>query len=444
MSQRLRTIQEQRGAKVKELDSIFAKARTENRTLTPEESTKYDGIEADVRALDTDMQREVRHVATMSNLAPELSRDEARTVDRFDLGVALRALVGGQKLEGAEGEMIAEGQKEAREAGIGAKSGLMLPRILVRRGGFEARAGSSLSATGTTSTTLDQGGMTIATQKAGLLDDFYNASILRQNGATVLDGLIGNLDVPRILQATNPAKKTENANADAANQTTSMLSLKPKRLPAYVDIGEQLLMQSSSVIEQVVRRNLTAQLAAIQEVAFFHGGGTSEANGIAGTSGIGSVVGGTNGLAPTWTQIVGLESKVDTANALLGEPRYFINGATKAQLKTTLKNSNTGTDSNYIISDMSPNIMNGYGWKYTNAISRLLTKGSSSTCSALFFGNPADYWIAYWGGLNIELLRDSTNAIAGQYRLAVAAYYDGGVVRAQSWSAMLDALTPNA
>jgi HK97 family phage major capsid protein len=439
----LKKNQELRGAKVKELDAIFTAARTENRTLSADEGKKYDVIEAEVRAFDADIEREMRQLARDSSRAPVLTAEETRTVDRFDMGVALRSLLNGTRLEGVEAELVAEGRNEARAAGIGSTGGLMLPRVLVKRG--ESRAGNPLSATGQTSAVGDQGGNTIATQKAGLLDDFFNASVLRQNGATALEGLVGNLDIPRFLQATNPVKKAENAAADAANGTTSMLSLKPKRLPAYIDIGEQLLMQSSSVIDAVLKRNLLSQLTAIQEIAFFHGGGVNEANGIAGTSGIGAVVGGTNGLAPTWTHVVGLESKVDVANALLGTPRYFMNGKTKAQLKQTLKNSSTGTDSNYIISDMSPGVINGWEWKYTNAISSTLTKGTSAgTCSAAFFGNAADYWIGYWGGLQLELLRDSANAILGQYRLAAAVYYDGGVVRAQSWSAMLDALTPLA
>lgn len=431
----IKELNEQRGAKYKEIVALSNKT-----SLTADENARFSSLETEIRGIDEAL---VRNVKAMSLAKPEptLSNQEERDVNRFDLGVALRALIANKALTGVEKELIEEGRNEARSAGIGSTSGLVLPRLLVRRGS-EARA--AMSATGTTSVTGDQGGMTIATNKAGLLDDFYNASILRQNGATVLEGLVGNLDIPRLLKATDPAKKTENASADAANPTTSMLSLVPKRLPAYVDIGEQLLNQSSSAIETVVRRNLTMQLSAIQEKAFFHGTGTSEANGIAGTSGIGSVVGGTNGLAPTWSQIVALESKVDQANALLGVPRYFINGKTKAQLKTTLKNSATGTDSNYIISDMNPGIFNGYQYAYTNAISSTLTKGSSSNCSAIFFGNAADYWIGYWGGLTLELLRDSSNAITGQYRLAAAVYYDGGVVRAQSFSAMLDALTPNA
>ena len=434
-AQKIRELNEKRGAAYKDLVALSDKT-----SFTADETTRYNGLETEIRGIDEAL---VRNATAMSLARPEpvLTSGEERDVARFDIGTALRSLIANKALTGIERELVDEGQKEARSAGISSGSGLTLPRMLVRRGG-EARA--AMSATGTTSVTLDQGGMTIATNKQGLLDDFYNSSILRVNGATVLEGLVGNLDIPRLLKATDPAKKTENASADSANPTTSMLSLVPKRLPAYVDIGEQLLNQSSSAIETVIRRNLTAQLSAIQEKAFFHGGGTSEANGIAGTSGIGSVVGGTNGLAPTWSQVVSLESKVDQANALLGVPRYFINGKTKAQLKTTLKNSATGTDSNYIISDMNPGIFNGYQYAYTNAISSTLTKGSASTCSAIFFGNPADYWIGYWGGLTLEILRDSSNAITGQYRLAAAVYYDGGVVRAQSFSAMLDALTPNA
>jgi HK97 family phage major capsid protein len=434
-AQKIRELNEKRGAAYKDLVALSDKT-----SFTADETTRYNGLETEIRGIDEAL---VRNAKAMSLARPEpvLTSGEERDVARFDIGSALRSLIANKALTGIERELVDEGQKEARSAGISSGSGLTLPRMLVRRGG-EARA--AMSATGTTTVSLDQGGMTIATNKQGLLDDFYNSSILRVNGATVLEGLVGNLDIPRLLKATDPAKKTENASADSANPTTSMLSLVPKRLPAYVDIGEQLLNQSSSAIETVIRRNLTAQLSSIQEKAFFHGGGTSEANGIAGTSGIGSVVGGTNGLAPTWTQIVSLESKVDQANALLGVPRYFINGKTKAQLKTTLKNSATGTDSNYILSDMNVGIMNGYQYASTNAISSALTKGSASTCSAIFFGNPADYWIGYWGGLTLEILRDSSNAITGQYRLAAAVYYDGGVVRAQSFSAMLDALTPNA
>ena len=137
-----------------------------------------------------------------------------------------------------------------------------------------------------TAGTANQGGNTIATDKAGLLDDFFASSVMNQLGATVLTGLTGNLDIPILAAGTAAAGKAENVAADEVSPTTSQLSLTPKRLPAFIDISDQLLSQSSSAIEAMLRGHLTAQMLESQEKAFFHGGGTNEANGVAGASGI--------------------------------------------------------------------------------------------------------------------------------------------------------------
>lgn len=363
-----------------------------------------------------------------------MSRGEVRDVNRFDLGVALRAAAAGHQFTGIERELLQEGQNEARVAGIQDPGSLTLPSFLVRR---DLR---DMTATGTTSTAGDQGGMTISTNRVGLLDDFFNSSIMRELGATILPGLVGNLELPRLAAGTAPAKKAENGGADEVTPTTASLTLTPKRLPAFIDVSQQLLLQSSVAIETMLRMHLTNQMLAIQEAAFFHGGGTQEANGIAGTAGIGSVVGGTNGLAPAYSHIVGLETAVDIVNALGGSLRYATNGQIRGKLKQTPKQS-SGVEGNFILSDLAPNTLNGYGVEFTNAISRTLTKGSSSgVASAIFFGNFRDYVIGYWGGLSLELIRDSANAKVGQYTLVANTYYDGGVVRPKSFAAMLDAL----
>jgi HK97 family phage major capsid protein len=361
----------------------------------------------------------------------DLSKSEKRDLGRFDLGTALRAHYSGSKLEGAEREIVEEGIREAKNAGIGQSRGIMLPSFYVNK--------RDMSATGQTSVAGDQGGMTIATDKTGLLDDFFASSVMNQLGATVLTGLTGNLDIPILAAGTAAAKKAENAAADEVSPTTSQLSLTPKRLPAFIDISDQLLSQSSSAIEAMLRGHLTAQMLATQETAFFHGGGTNEANGVAGTSGIGSVLGGTNGAAPDYADIINLEEKVDAQNALQGGLAYATNGQIRAKLKQTSKQT-SGAEGNFIISDGSPGVINGYRAEFTNAISRTLTKGSSSVASAIFFGNFSDYVIGYWGGLNLELLRDSTNAKTGLHTLVANTYYDGGVRRPKSFAAMLDAL----
>jgi HK97 family phage major capsid protein len=359
----------------------------------------------------------------------QASRQETRDIGRFDLGVAIRSLVDGTPLSGIEREMIQEGQREARAAGLGVGPGLTLPSFLVRQTG--QRDMTSAAA---------EGGHTIATQKMGLLDDFFNASVMASLGATVLTGLTQNVDLPRLTAGTAPAKKAENASADEVTPATAMLSLSPKRLPAFIDLSQQLLMQSSVAIESMIRSHLTNQMLAVQEAAFFHGGGTSEATGIAATGSIGSVAGGAAGAAPTYAHMIALESAVDSVNAMGGNLRYATNGQVRAKLKGTPKQG-SGVEGNFIISDLAPDMINGYRTGFTNAISRTLVKGGSgAVCSAVFFGNFRDYIIGYWGGLQLELLRDSANAKLGLYTLVANTYYDGGVVRPKSFAAMLDAL----
>ena len=436
---RLKELFEKRGAKAKEAAALKTKVETENRTYTADEAQKITALHDECDSLDKTIAIESRQAAIESQRAPKLTDGEQRDMARFDIGRMLRSMHASAKgasstLDGIEAEMVQEGEREARSAGI-ESAGLFLPRSFVRR----CHERRDLTATGQTSVAGDQGGMVIATEKAGLLDDFFNASVMRSAGATVLEGLVGNLDIPRLVSGTAPVKRTENEAAGEYTPTTAKLSLTPKRLPAFVDISEQLLKQSPQAIEAIVRAHITNQMLAVQEAAFFHGSGTSEANGIAGTSGIGSVVGGANGAAPTWAHIVGLETAVDANNAVFGNLHYVSNGQIRGKLKQTAKISST--DSLTILDDRNGGLLNGYSPLWTNAVSRTLTKGSSgAVASAIFFGNFADYWIGYWGGISLELIRDSASAKTGTYCLVASTYYDGGVVRPKSFAAMLDAL----
>jgi len=421
---------------MKQVREILDFVGTQQRSLTADEETKIRAMEVDIDGLTASIDAEVRQMQRegAARSTPVLNAGEQRDVNTFDFNKVLNHLYrsakgGATVIDGIEAEMISEGETEARSAGISA-GGILLPRLLVRR---ENR---DMTASGTTTTTGDQGGMTVQVEKRGLLDDFFNASVMRLAGATVLEGLTGNLDLPRIVAGTAAAGKAENGTADEVSPTTAMLQLTPKRLPAYIDISERLLLQSSVAIETILRGHLATQMGATQEAAFFHGGGTNEANGIAGTSGIGSVAGGTNGLAPSLANLIALETAVDTSNALLGNLSYVSNGQIRGKLKGTPKVSST--DSRMLLD--SDGLVNGYTPYFTNAVSRTLTKGTSSVASAIFFGNFADYVIGYWGGVSLEMVRDKTNAITGIYSLVASTYYDGGVVRPKSFAAQLDAL----
>lgn len=438
MSQILKSLNEARGAKLKTAQEITSKLVTEKRGFTDEERNTIRGINDEVEKIDGDIEMEVRSIALLSKQSPRFSKQEERDIKRFDFQKTLRhlkAVCDGSAgiLDGVEAEMVQEGIKEARDAGV-QTIGLALPSMLIR--GRERR---DITATG--GTAGNQGGVMVETVNRGLLGDLYNNTVLESNGALVLQGLRGNVDLPRYTKGANPAKKTENEAAGESSPTFDALSLSPNRLAVFMDISDQLLMQSSEMLEAFIGRELTSQFADVKELAFFHGGGTNEPVGIAGTSGIGSVVGATNGAAPDWSDMIDLETAVAIVNAASGNLAYLTNAKVRGKLKKTLVASST--DSSMIWDRRTPDApINGYQALISNAISSTTTKGTSgATLSAMFFGNVNDFVIGYWGGLMLEMVRDTTGAKAGLRTLVANTYYDAGVLRPKSFSAMLDIIT---
>jgi HK97 family phage major capsid protein len=214
--------------------------------------------------------------------------------------------------------------------------------------------------------------------------------------------------------------------------------MSPKTLGAFTDFSRKLTVQSSIDVEAFIRRDLAAVLALEIDRAALHGSGSSnQPTGIAATSGIGSVAGGTNGLAPTWAHIVGLESEVAIDNADIGSLAYVTNAKVRGKLKTTEKASSTAQ---FVWAD-GATPLNGYNAVVTNQVSSALTKGSSSgVCSAIFYGNWMDLLIGMWGGLDL-LVDPYTASTTGTVRVVALQDTDIAVRHPESFAAMLDALT---
>jgi len=425
--------------KLKQLSEKHSELLAQSEQLdaaTPEERAKLDGLIAEIKETDAAIKTEIELQGIKNRSATDLSKQDKRDLDTFDLGKTLRHLVRGSSLgrplDGIEAEMLQEGERELRLAGLAdGGSDIMLPRALVRRQSPETRA---LQAGVPAS-----GGLLVPEYLQGLLDDFFTSSVLHQAGATVLEGLSGNIPIPRFQSdVTKPGWKAELAAADEQKPTFAALPLTPKRQSAYVDISEQLLMQTGQVVETALRSHLSSTLVELCEAGYFHGTGGLQPNGLLGTSGIGSVAGGTNGAAISLKTLVDLETAVDTQNALGGSLCYFSNGAVRGALKQTP--IVTGSDSRRLLESNAGEV-NGYLAHFTNVIRRDLTKGNKNTCSALIFGNASDYVIGHWGGLGLSLERGRENAIHGRYTLVVSVYVDGGVRRPKSFAACTDVLT---
>jgi len=444
---KLKLLHEQVGAKAKEIRAYLDTAEKEKRSI-PADDGKLRQLEAEYDSLKSTFEHELRQQARESGQPVQLSRDEQRSVDRFDIGRALRASagLGNESFDGVERELCEEGAKEARAAGISAFKGIMLPHAVARRQerGYRGaqRELRDMTATGQTSVAGDQGGMTISTQSVGLLDAFYNDDVLEALGITTFDGAVGNLVFPRFVRGTAPAHKGENAAADEYSGLTAKLSLSPKRLPTYIDVSQQLLFQSGVNIRAFLEATIIQELRSKMQVELLHGtGGSDNPVGVAATSGIGAVyaggatANGTNadGAYPVWADMVNLKKKVAVANANKNRTNYLFNESFVGRLEQTVRVSST--DSMFILDDRAGGRILGKVPAVTNAVSSTLSKGGSSgILSGAFYGNWQDLIRAMWGGFNLQAVTDGTLATTGLVRLVGAVYYDGGVLRPASFA----------
>lgn len=393
----------------------------------------------DVNDFRRDLFEKLPEVKPIADPNPKLGMSE-RDLNAYSIRRAVVCACT-QKFDGLEGEMHQEAERHYRSSGTprqcGGPNSIIIP--------FDVLSHSKRDALVSTGTL---GGNLVATNllAGSFIDLLRTRMLVAQMGATYLPGLVGNVAVPRQSGgATLYWAASEAAATTESNVTFDQVTMSPKQATARVDYSYLTLLQTTPAIESLLRNDLANIIARGIDLAALHGTGSSgQPTGIAATSGIGSVAGGTNGAAPTWANVVGLESEVANDNADIGALGYLTNSRVRGKLKTTLKNS-SGTDATFIWQNLMGEVgfgeLNGYRAGVSNQVSNTLTKGTSTTvCSAIFFGNWADLLIGQWGGLEL-LVNPYTQAANRIYELYAYQAVDVSVRHPESFAAMLDALT---
>lgn len=293
--------------------------------------------------------------------------------------------------------------------------------------------------------TTTAGGHLVSTDllASSFIDLLRNRMSVMRAGAQMLTGLQGNIALPRMTGAATAYWVTEGNAPTESQQAFDQVTMSPKTVGAFTDLSRKLLLQSSVDVEGLVRRDLATVLGLeIDRVALNGSGSAPQPRGVLQTSGIGAVVGGTNGLAPTWEHIVELWSDVAAANADFGTTGFVTNSKVIGKLMTTEKATGTAQfvcpgfpDASGVTS------IGGARAVVSNQVPSNLTKGTSSgVCSAIAFGNWADLIVGMWGVLDL-MVDPYSNSTSGTVRVVALQDVDVAVRHAESFSAMLDALT---
>lgn len=224
------------------------------------------------------------------------------------------------------------------------------------------------------------------------IDALISTSILGQVGATVLNGLQGNVAIPKISASTAAAFIAEGGSVGNSEPDFAQVTMTPKLLANKVSVTRELMIQSDPSVEQLIRNNMVRIFSAKIDNVAIKGGGSNEPTGILGTSGIGDVSsGGTSGNANlSYGNVVDIMTEVSQDNALLGNLRWVTHPAVVGKLMQTLVASST--DSRMIMS--TPDSMLGYPVVQT-------TQAPSSSPYSLIFGNFSDLYIGFFSALDV-------------------------------------------
>ena len=434
-----RQLKEERSLLETEANTLIQLAKTETRSFSAEENTKIVDLETRITKLDD----EIRAAEASEKLAARAAgaAAAAKPEDKLAEDFSFRELLlqaTSKTREGLYREMHDEAIKEARASGIAINpNAIMVPAFIMERSNFGTKSKRAMSSSGTA------GGYTIQTEVMGYIEALRAESILMRLGADFMDGLVGNIDMPRENAVYTPAWETETGAANESDPTFTRLQLSPKRLAGYLDMSNQLLLQSSSSIEQRIKMQIVkGQAQAIDKVGI-KGGGSQEPTGIIGNSDVtvcyagGATSNGTNvdGAAPVFADAIALKTAVAKNNGLSGNLAFLTTPNVAGVWQLAKRDAGSGL----FTWDADNSRVAGYQAYENSNVPSNLTKGSGTGLSAIIFGDFSNVIIAQWGGL--EILTDSyTQALTGTTRLVANTYTDIGIVQPKKFAVIKDAI----
>jgi HK97 family phage major capsid protein len=339
-------------------------------------------------------------------------------IERYSVTRALRCQLMGSKFDGLEREIHDELDRTMPTKA----EGVWLPSdVLFTRGRRDLEAG-----------TFSQGGALVATEVPDqVIELLRNKSVCFRLGAVYLDGLQGNISLPRQTGASQPQSVPESGPLAESDPALDQIVLTPHRVGVTTNYTRQLLLQSSVSVERWLRSDLVAQLALKWDYLMLQGAGANdEPVGIFNTPGIGSIM--FAGPA-SYSKVVDFETSLAVMNADVGTMGYATTPLTKGTWK---KAARVLTGATVLTSEplwqnwpdgSGDGLVNGYRAVASNQI---LNNG-------VVFGHFRDLIFGLWGAGTDWIVNPYSLDTQGKIRVTGNSYLDVAIRHAQSftWSA---------
>lgn len=224
-------------------------------------------------------------------------------------------------------------------------------------------------------------------------------------GAQVIQGLVGNLAMPRLAGGASVEWVPEAGAPVESQPVFDTVSVTPHTLAGAVPISRRLLMQSTPDAERVVRNDLARAVAlTIDSAALGYETAADAPGGLRPLIATGALEWTADDF-PTFGEIIELETRVAEAHADLNMASYIFGSRLSGHLKRT---PITAGHPRMIEEDGQ---VNGYMRHRSNLV----------PAPDVFFGNWADMILGFWSGLD---LRADTATLAASDGLVLRAFQD--------------------
>ncbi len=232
-------------------------------------------------------------------------------------------------------------------------------------------------------------------------------SVAAQLGVRMVSGLVGNVDIPKMLSGSSFYWIDEGADSPESEASFGIVQMSPKTITGSVPITRRLMQQSTPDIDLLIRDDLLDGLALGIDQGIIAGSGTGfEPLGIKNQTGIHAIDLDTLGLSHAG--LVAFETEIEEADALSGGLQYLTRPRTKGTLKVTPRNANS---ERYLWEE---NQLNGY--------SALCSKHLDN--DAILAGDFSQAMFGTWGVLDLMVDKSTKAASAGT---VLRVFQDGDV-----------------
>jgi len=379
---KLHELQERRAKAVSEMRALADKVEQRGDDYTADEDKRHAALKTEIADLDAKITR-AKDVQEAERSAPAIISGNGRDgafEDRarsFSLVKAINAQLGVDVDAGFEREISAE---------VRNRSGRKFNGIAVPDEYFHVPEQRTL--------TVGSGAADLyPTQHRPdlFIDLLRSALVTGRLGATILDGLVGDQDIPRQTGSGTAQWVAEDSALTETDATFDDVTLSPKTVGSITSFSRRAMLNAVPSVEALVRRDLAAVVAnAIDLQAMTGDGSGNTPTGITNESNVANPSLAT----PSWAAVLAFISEIQGDDADIGSMGWALSPAAVKKLRTTNKVSGE-PEHGFIMPE--PGNLAGYTAATTTA---LAPAGSPSTATVIF-GAWSQLLIGYWSGLDV-------------------------------------------